>query len=185
MSYVPVLPAELDAPNQGAVDLLIIAGEHSGDEHAAVLISHLLAIRPELKVAAIGGQKMEAAGAQLLFDLTHLSVVGFFEVLKHYKYFKQLFGAVVDWVEKHGPRAILFVDYPGFNLRLAKTLFDKGIAHKAGGSTQLLYYIGPQIWAWKAKRRFEMARLLDGLSVIFPFEVECFADTDLETTTGL
>ena len=182
MSYVPVLPEELDAPVDGAVDVLVIAGEHSGDEHAAVVIRNLLQDQPDLKIAAVGGELMKEGGAQLLFDLTHLSVVGFFEVLKHYKYFKQLFGAVVDWVEKYRPRAVLFVDYPGFNLRLAKALFEKGIAAKAGGQTKLLYYIGPQIWAWKAKRRFEMARLLDGLSVIFPFEVDCYADTDLETS---
>ncbi|QXD23043.1 lipid-A-disaccharide synthase [Opitutia bacterium ISCC 51] len=182
MSYVPVLPDELASPAQGTVDILVIAGEHSGDEHAAVVIHKLLQEQPDLKIAAVGGELMKDAGAQLLFDLTHLSVVGFFEVLKHYKYFKQLFGKVIDWVDQNRPRAVLFVDYPGFNLRLAKALFEKGIAAKAGGDTKLLYYIGPQIWAWKAKRRFEMDRLLDGLSVIFPFEVECYADTQLETT---
>ncbi|MDG2170814.1 MAG: lipid-A-disaccharide synthase [Opitutales bacterium] len=182
MSYVPVLPDELASPAQGTVDILVIAGEHSGDEHAAVVIRKLLQDQPDLKIAAVGGELMMGAGAQLLFDLTHLSVVGFFEVLKHYKYFKQLFGTVIDWVDQHRPRAVVFVDYPGFNLRLAKALFEKGIAAKAGGETKLLYYIGPQIWAWKAKRRFEMDRLLDGLSVIFPFEVECYADTNLETT---
>lgn len=182
MSYVPVLPDELASPAQGTVDILVIAGEHSGDEHAAVVIRKLLQEQPDLKIAAVGGELMKDAGAQLLFDLTHLSVVGFFEVLKHYKYFKQLFGKVIDWVDQNRPRAVLFVDYPGFNLRLAKALFEKGIAAKAGGETKLLYYIGPQIWAWKAKRRFEMDRLLDGLSVIFPFEVECYADTQLETT---
>lgn len=182
MSYVPVLPDELDAPVHGAVDVLVIAGEHSGDEHAAVLIRNLLKEEPDCKVATVGGKLMQEAGAQLLFDLTHLSVVGFVEVFKHYKYFKQLFERVINWVEKYGPRAVLFVDYPGFNLRMAKALFEKGIATKAGGNTKLLYYIGPQIWAWKAKRRFEMARLLDGLSVIFPFEVDCYADTSLEAT---
>lgn len=181
MSYVPVLSDELDAPVHGVVDLLVIAGEHSGDEHAAALVRKLLEDRPAFKVSAIGGKHLEEAGAQLLFDLTHLSVVGFVEVLKHYKYFKRLFNAVTDWVGLHKPRAVVFVDYPGFNLRLAKELYDRGIANKAGGSTQLLYYIAPQVWAWKAKRRFEMARVLDGLSVIFPFEVESFADTDLET----
>lgn len=182
MSYVPELPAELDAPVQGPVDLLIIAGEHSGDEHAAVVVKQLLEDCSELSVAAIGGRHLESVGAQLLFDLTHLSVVGFTEVLRHYGYFKQLFRAVMRWVGMHKPRAVLFVDYPGFNLRLAKALFDQGISRKSGGDTFLLYYISPQVWAWKAKRRFEMARLLDGLSVIFPFEVDSFADTDLEVT---
>ncbi|MCB1121862.1 MAG: lipid-A-disaccharide synthase, partial [Verrucomicrobiae bacterium] len=182
MSYVPVLSDELDPPTHGRIDLLVIAGEHSGDEHAAALVRNLKREQPAIQIAAVGGEKLQEAGAQLLFDLTHLSVVGFFEVLKHYKYFKQLFGTVVSWIKQHQPRAVLFVDYPGFNLRLAKTLFEQGISLKGGGETLLLYYISPQVWAWKAKRRFEMARLLDGLSVIFPFEVDCFADTDLPTT---
>ena len=182
MSFVPELAAELDAPVQSSVDILVIAGEHSGDEHAAVMVKQLLLNCPELKVAAIGGPQIEAAGAQLLFDLTDLSVVGFFEVLKHYKYFKKLFSAVLKWIIKYKPRAVVFVDYPGFNLRLAKALNKAGIAKKSGGDTQLLYYISPQIWAWKEKRKYEMAELLDGLSVIFPFEVECFSDTNLETT---
>ena len=91
MSYVPELPEKLDAPMVGKVDLLVIAGEHSGDEHAAVLVKNLLSERPELRVATVGGPLLQKAGAQLLFDLTHMSVVGFIEVLKHYKYFKQLF----------------------------------------------------------------------------------------------
>jgi lipid-A-disaccharide synthase len=71
------------------------------------------------------------------------------------------------------------VDYPGLNLRLAKALRARGISIKGGGDVKLLYYISPQIWAWKAKRRFTMARELDALAVIFPFEVACYADTDL------
>jgi len=182
MSYVPELAAELNAPVQSSVDILVVAGEHSGDEHAAMMVKQLLLNRPDLKVAAIGGPQLEAAGAQLLFDLTDLSVVGFVEVLKHYKYFKKLFGAVLDWIGKYKPRAVVFVDYPGFNLRLAKALYKAGIAKKAGGDIQLLYYISPQIWAWKENRKYEMAEWLDGLSVIFPFEVDCFEDTKLETT---
>lgn len=182
MSGIPELPEKLNVPVRGRVDVLIIAGEHSGDEHAAVLVKQLLMDRPELCVAAVGGPQLEKAGAQLLFDLTDLSVIGFVEVLKHYKYFKRLFGAVLAWVALHKPKAVLFIDYPGFNLRLAKALNEAGIAKKAGGDTLLLYYISPQVWAWKEKRKYEMGKLLDALSVIFPFEVDCFADTGLETT---
>ncbi|MBH54702.1 MAG: lipid-A-disaccharide synthase [Opitutaceae bacterium] len=182
MSYVPELPEKLDAPMVGKVDLLVIAGEHSGDEHAAVLVKNLLSERPELRVATVGGPLLQKAGAQLLFDLTHMSVVGFIEVLKHYKYFKQLFQKIIDWIEAYSPQAVLFVDYPGFNLRLTKALNKIGVAKKAGGNTALLYYIAPQVWAWKEGRKYEMGKLLDSLSVIFPFEVEVFADTGLATT---
>ncbi len=167
---------------EGRVDLLLIAGEHSGDEHAARLIGSLLASSPRMKIAALGGPKMEAAGAQLLFDLTASSVVGLVEVLKNYSFFKALFAATLAWIEEHRPRAVVFIDYPGFNLRLAAALRERGLSVKGGGGVKTLFYISPQIWAWKAKRRFTMARDLDALAVIFPFEVECYADTTLPVT---
>ena len=167
------------APVEGPPDLLIIAGEHSGDEHAAHLVAELKSRHPELKVACLGGLHLEAAGAQLLFDMTAVSIVGFVEVLKHYNFFKALFEQTVDWIERYRPKKICFVDYPGFNLRLAERLKELGLSRKGGGPIELSYYIGPQVWAWKAKRRFKMARTLDRLGVIFPFEVDCFKDTDL------
>lgn len=161
-------------------DLLIIAGEHSGDEHAAELLQELLRLRPELEVCALGGKKLKAAGAQLLWDMTESSVVGLIEVLKNYSFFKELFDNIFKWIKTYQPKTICFVDYPGFNLRLAKKLFDEKLCHKAGGEIKLCYYIGPQIWAWKAKRRFSMAKYLNSLGVIFPFEVGCYKDTNLD-----
>jgi lipid-A-disaccharide synthase len=74
---------------------------------------------------------------------------------------------------------VCFVDYPGLNLRLAAALRERGLSVKGGGRIQTLYYISPQIWAWKARRRFTMARDLDAMAVIFPFEPACYADTTL------
>lgn len=128
-----------------------------------------------------GGEELDKS-AQLLFDLTEHSVVGLVEVLKNYRFFKMLFKQVSDWIGEYKPKAICFVDYPGFNLRLAEHIYKRGLANKAGGPIHLLYYISPQIWAWKAKRRFKMARLLDALAVIFPFETEIYQDTDLPVT---
>ncbi len=169
----------LPAPVSGPVDLLIVAGEHSGDEHAARMVRDLRARHPGLKVCALGGPELAAAGAQLLHDLTATSVVGFVEVLKHYPFFKALFAATLKWIATHKPRAVCFVDYPGFNLRLATQLKKRGLSVKGGGKIKLLYYISPQIWAWKPKRRFSMARDLDAMAVIFPFETDCYADTKL------
>lgn len=166
-------------PPSGPVDVLIVAGEHSGDQHAARLLRDLQARRPGLRVAALGGPALQAAGAELLFDLTAHSVLGLVEVLKHYRFFKTLFEATVAWVAAHQPRVVVFVDYPGFNLRLAKALFQRGLSRKAGGPTALYYYISPQLWAWKQHRRFAMARHLDELGVIFPFETSVYADTEL------
>ena len=166
-------------PVDGRVDLLIVAGEHSGDQHAGRVVRELRARRPELAIAALGGPELAGAGAQVLHDMTASSVVGFVEVLKNYSFFKALFDETLRWIAEHKPRAVMFVDYPGMNLRIAKALHERGLSARGGGTIQLLFYISPQIWAWKAKRRFTMAEHLDALAVIFPFEVECYADTAL------
>ena len=145
------------------------------------MVSDALKLNPNLKICAFGGEKLSECGAQLLFDMTSFSVVGLVEVLKNYGFFKKLSEAVVDWIGKYRPKAVCFVDYPGFNLHIASILKQRGISQKGGGSVKLLYYISPQIWAWKASRRFKMAELLDSLAVIFPFETKCYADTNLDT----
>jgi lipid-A-disaccharide synthase len=174
----PALPLRFPPPD-GPVDLLVVAGEHSGDQHAAAMVRELRARHPELKVAALGGPELAASGAQLLHDMTDAAVVGLVEVLKNVRYFKALFYATIEWAAKYRPRVICLVDYPGFNLRTAQTLFERGLSVKGGGDIRVLFYISPQIWAWKSKRRFSMARHLDSLAVIFPFELKSYADTDL------
>lgn len=169
----------LAPPRDGRVDLLVVAGEHSGDEHAARMVLELRRKHPGWAIAALGGPKLSAAGAQLLFDLTASSVVGLVEVLRNYPFFKALFAETLRWIGEHRPKAICFVDYPGLNLRLAAALRERGLSVKGGGAIKTLFYISPQIWAWKAGRRFTMARDLDAIGVIFPFEVGCYADTSL------
>ncbi|HEY8994754.1 MAG TPA: lipid-A-disaccharide synthase [Lacunisphaera sp.] len=168
----------LPAPASGRVDLLIVAAEHSGDEHAARLVRGLLARQPGLKVCALGGARLQAAGAQLLRDLTGQSALGF-AVIAKISYYRALIASIVEWIGRHKPRAVCFVDSSGLNLRIAKGLFARGFSAKAGGATQTLYYISPQIWASRASRRFEMAKHLDGLASIFPFEKAVYADTSL------
>ncbi len=172
-------PLQFLPPRDDAVDLLIVAGEHSGDEHAARMVRELTAKQPGLAIAALGGPKLAAAGAQLLCNLTESSVVGLVEVAKNYPFFRELFDKILLWIATHRPRAVCFVDYPGLNLRLAAAMRERGLAGKGGGKIKTLYYISPQIWAWKAGRRFAMARDLDAMAVIFPFEVKCYADTKL------
>tara|TARA_Y100001934_G_scaffold261898_1_gene335781 strand:- start:888 stop:2057 length:1170 start_codon:yes stop_codon:yes gene_type:complete len=169
----------LEHPASDSIDLLVIAGEASGDEHAARLLKDLKAKKPDLKVAALGGPRLQEAGAELLLDLTKYAVVGIFEVLRNYWFFRKLFHETIGCIQKFRPQAVLLVDYPGFNLRLADALRQRGISKKGGGSVRLLQYVSPQLWAWKPKRRFHMARNLDALGVIFPFETETYADVDL------
>jgi lipid-A-disaccharide synthase len=151
----------LEAPTSTTVDLLIVAAEHSGDEHAARMVRELLAQQPGLRVCALGGPRLAAAGAHLLRDLTANSA------------------DIVQWVGRYQPRAVCFVDSSGLNLRIAQGLCEQGFSVKGGGPTKALYYISPQIWASRAARRFQMSRHLDGLAAIFPFEPACYSDTRL------
>lgn len=173
----PILPP----PAHGRVDLLIVAAEHSGDEHAARLVRELRSKHAALQVAALGGPRLAAAGAQLLYDLTASSAMGF-AVIGRLSFYRALIAEIVRWIGEHRPRAVCFVDSSGLNLRLARRLFERGLSAKAGGPTKTLYYISPQVWASRAGRRFEMARHLDGLAAIFPFESNVYGDAGLPVT---
>ena len=174
--------AELLSPSDGKVDLLIIAGEHSGDELAAHMVQNLLEENPHLKIAALGGDRLKKSGVELVYNMVDHSVMGLVDVIKNYSFLKSLFDNTLSWIKEHQPRHICFVDYPGFNLRLARALKELRLSQKGGGEIGLHYYVSPQIWAWKSKRRFKMAKTLDSLGVLFPFEKECYSDTDLPVT---
>ena len=171
--------SDFSPPKAESVDLLVIAGEASGDEHASILIEGLLKDKPDVNVFALGGKCLQAKGAHLIYPLVDHAVVGLFEVLKNYFLFKNIFLKTLKWIQHYKPHTILLVDYPGFNLRLARELQKNGISVKGGGAVKVLQYISPQLWAWKPKRRFMMEEVLDGLAVLFPFEVECYKDTKL------
>jgi lipid-A-disaccharide synthase len=175
-SRTPV--AKLPAPAGGAVDLLIVSAEHSGDAHAARMVAELRAKHPGIRVCALGGPRLAAAGAQLLRDLTVGSAMGF-AVIAKISFYRALIAEIVRWIGEHRPRAVCFVDSSGLNLRIAEELFARGFSARAGGPTKALYYICPQIWASRAGRRFAMAKHLDGVAAIFPFEPPVYADTTL------
>lgn len=178
---MPDLPEAFPSPkDEGRPDILFIAGEHSGDELSAGVIKKMLAKNPSLKIAAFGGNDMRDAGAQLLFNMTTFSAVGLIEVVSNLSFYKKLFALILDWIRKYRPKAICFTDFPGMNLRIAKTLVKEGLARKGGGDIALYHYVSPQIWAWKSHRRFEMEKVLDSLGVLFPFEVDCYKDTKLD-----
>lgn len=168
----------LPDPAGGAVDLLVVAAEHSGDAHAARLVRELCAKRPGTVVCALGGPRLAEAGAQLLRDLTVGSTMGF-AVLARISFYRALIAEIVRWIGVHRPRAVCFVDSSGLNLRIAAGLFERGYSAKGGGPTQALYYISPQLWASRRGRRFAMAKHLDGLAAIFPFEPAVYAGTEL------
>ncbi len=155
--------------SQKAPTILLVAGEPSGDSHGAELILALKRLRPGLRCLGLGGPRMKAAGQEQMYDLSSHAVVGLVEVLKHYPRLREVFHRTVALAKAERPDAVVFIDYPGFNLRLAKAL------RKAVPETRQVYYISPQVWAWKAGRARQMERLLDRLLVIFPFEQDWFA----------
>ena len=147
--------------------LMFIAGEASGDAHAAEVVKALRQHGPEFKIFGAGGPKMKAAGMELLLDLTEHAVVGLVEVLKNYGKFRRIFWDLVHAAEKRKPDAVVLVDFPGFNLRFAAQMKKRGI--------KVVYYISPQLWAWHASRAQQIERDVDLMLTIFPFEKDWYA----------
>lgn len=151
--------------------VLVVAGEVSGDLHAGALAAALRARGADLALWGIGGDRLRAEGAGLLYDVGQTAVMGFVEVLRHLRFFRRVFRHILDEVDRRRPAVAILVDYPGFNLRLAPELRKRGV--------RVVYYVCPQVWAWHRSRIGSMARTIDRLAVIFPFEVEAFAGTGL------
>ena len=153
---------------------MIIAGEHSGDMRAAEIIAAVNRKAPGFKWFGIGGPLMRLQGVETRHDVEEMAVMGIGEVLRRYTFFRNTLEEMVAWAEQRKPRMAIFVDYPGFNLRLAKRLHALGI--------KTVYYICPQVWAWHRGRIPQMAKYLDHMLSIFPFEAEHFKDTSLPVT---
>lgn len=148
---------------QKSKHIVIIAGEESGDIHAAELIKQLKSSYPNIKISGIGGKHMDDAGADLVLDLARYGVTGFTEVIRYLKILRNAFMAIKEHLKKVKPDLLILVDYPGFNLRLAKYA-------KRELGIKILYYISPQIWAWKANRIHLIKECVDKMAVILPFE---------------
>ena len=143
--------------------IVIVAGEESGDLHAAAFINQLKADHSSWQFSGVGGRHMERAGVHLISDLARYGVTGISEVIRHIGVIRKTFNALKAHLTNNKPDLLILVDYPGFNLRLAK------FAKKKLG-IRILYYISPQIWAWKAGRIDTIRQCVDQMAVIFPFE---------------
>ena len=156
--------------------LYFVAGEASGDAHGAALISTLRKLEPDLSFTGRGGPRMRAAAGEGVLDWSrHSAVLGLWEVLKKYRYFRRQFAASVQYIREQGVDAVILIDYPGFNLRLARTLRTRLPQLK------IIYYISPQVWAWNRRRIPQMAECLDLMLCIFPFEAELYNQSGLRT----
>lgn len=155
------------------VDLFIIAGEPSGDAQGAKLVEELLKQRPSLKIGAVAGPKMRSHQIENFFPMENLQVMGFIDVFLALPKILRQFFAIRNKILELRPKAVLFIDYPGFNLRLQRSLRKKGFKGK------LIQFVCPSVWAWGKKRIPMMAENLDLLFTLFPFEADCFKDTKL------
>ncbi len=149
-------------------NIVVIVGEASGDAHAARMIAELKQLAPQVNVKGIGGDKMRTAGADIIVDFSELAVMGLVEVLKRYRQIKKIFNQMVDLLKTDRPDLLVLVDYPGFNLKLAKEAKKLGIP--------VLYYISPKVWAWRAGRVKTIKKVVDHMAVLFPFEVPIYQD---------
>lgn len=156
--------------------IYFVAGEASGDEHGAALMRALREFVPNLAFAGRGGPKMQAvAGKSFINWSDSAAVVGLWEVVKRYGYFRKQFQRALGEIASVNPDAVVLIDYPGFNLRLARAL------RKTSPALKIIYYISPQVWAWNRGRIGQMARFLDLMLCIFPFEAELYNKSGLRT----
>lgn len=146
--------------------VMMVAGEPSGDLHGAGVVRELKRRCPRSEVFGVGGDKMKDEGLEVVFPISRLSFMGFVEVVKHLSVVRELSSTLERLLDERRPDVVVLIDYPGFNLRFARTVKRRGI--------KVLYYISPQVWAWHKSRIKTMRRLVDRMKVVFPFEVEMY-----------
>jgi lipid-A-disaccharide synthase len=157
-----------------SMTIYFVAGEVSADNHGAALMRCLRALDPELKLIGRGGPQMQQiAGGEFKNWIGDAAVLGLWEVLRKYGYFREQFRQTLTEIRESKPDAVVLIDYPGFNLRLARALRRQWLGHKT------IYYISPQVWAWNRSRIKNMARFIDLVLCIFPFEADLYAASKL------
>ncbi len=146
--------------------IAVVAGEASGDLHASEVVRELKRLDPGLELFGIGGDRLAGEGMQLMHHANELGMIGLFNVLRHLPMFLRIFRELMERIERERPDVVFLVDYPGFNLRVARRCKELGL--------RVVYYISPQLWAWRSGRVRHIARYVDRMIVIFPFEEEFY-----------
>jgi lipid-A-disaccharide synthase len=146
--------------------IMIIAGEASGDMHGASLVREMLKINPALSFYGIGGKKLREEGVELLADASEMAVVGLTEAIAKLRSILKTMGMMKKSLDERRPDLVILIDYPDFNLPLAKAASKRGI--------KVLYYISPQVWAWRKGRIKQIKKTVNQMAVILPFEVETY-----------
>ena len=153
---------------------MLVSGEASGDRYAAELVEELHTRHPGWTYSGMGGEASRTAGIELIVDSTELAVVGLVEVLHHYREIRSALNTLKAQVRARRPALLVLVDYPEFNLRLAR------FAHQHG--VPVLFYISPQVWAWRGWRVRAIRRHVDHMAVVFPFERDFYEKHDVPVT---
>jgi lipid-A-disaccharide synthase len=157
-----------------SMTIYFVAGEVSADNHGAALMRSLRILDPAMKFIGRGGPQMQqVAGARFKNWIGDAAVLGLWEVLRNYGYFREQFRQTLNEIQESKPDAVVLIDYPGFNLRLARALRRQSQTQKT------IYYISPQVWAWNRGRIKKMARFIDLVLCIFPFETDLYAASGL------
>jgi len=156
------------------VKLAIVAGEASGDLHASEVVRELKQLDPTLQTFGIGGDLLAREGMRILHHAREMGMVGLFNVIRHLGMFRRILNEMTDTIAREKPDAVMLVDYPDFNLRLAKRCKAMGL--------RVIYYISPQVWAWRRGRVKQIGRLVDRMLVIFPFEEDFYRQHNVPVT---
>jgi len=152
--------------------LMIIAGEASGDLHGASLIKELFKLDQSLQIFGIGGDKMIAAGMNAQFHIKQMAFLGFIEVLRHLPFISRVKKELLRKIAEEKIETIVLIDYPGFNLNIAKKLHELG--------KKVIYYISPQVWAWGKGRIDKIREVVDKMLVVFPFEEKMYSNYNVD-----
>jgi lipid-A-disaccharide synthase len=152
--------------------IMIVAGEASGDMHGANLVREMLKIDPSLNFYGIGGNKLREEGVKLLANASDMAVVGLTEVISKLGSILKIMGMMKKSLDERRPDLVILIDYPDFNIPLAKAAKKRGI--------KVFYYISPQVWAWRKGRIGQIKKSVDKMAVILPFEVDTYGQKDFE-----
>ncbi len=151
---------------------MIIAGEVSGDLHGASLVAELKNLDPDIEIFGIGGDRMKEAGMRIVYHINKMAFLGFVEVIKHLPFIRRVRKDLLNIIKNEGIKDVVLIDYPGFNLSIAKRLKPLGV--------KIIYYISPQIWAWGAGRIKKIRNLVRKMLVVFPFEEELYSKAGVD-----
>ncbi len=164
----------MESARKSAARVFLSAGEASGDLHGSHLVRAIRAKDPAVRITCLGGPRLREAGAEVLVDNRQLSVVGLFEVVRHAKLIYQAYQKIKQHLIATRPQVVVLIDFPDFNLLLAR------VARQAG--SRVFYYISPQVWAWRKGRVRKIRRLVDEMAVILPFEADFYASCGMSVS---